>query len=176
MIKLFSSGCQQHDNDCAQPQELWRHQSRPSNKAICMMRLSVQSTNVLIDSETANYESLVSAVTSPIGNSQRPCHHCIPSQEWPHGFESSSGSISASVLYNTILTSRTNDPFELIPIVMEAAKAFGVKHEDKQMIKSMAITCTDNLRDILLDDGDVRSFFKERHMQSSKGVRKHNHF
>ena len=61
------------------------------------------------------------------------------------GFKCSSICISAPVLRDTILASGTNEPFELIPIVTEAARNFDSYHEEDKMITNLAITHADNL-------------------------------
>ncbi len=54
--------------------------------------------------------------------------------------------LSKFVLHNVILASGTNEPFELIPIVTEAAQHFDSDHEEDETITSLAITHADDLR------------------------------
>jgi len=61
------------------------------------------------------------------------------------GFKGSSIFIPAPVLHDAILASGTNEPFELIPIVTEAAKHFDSDHEEDETITSLAITHADDL-------------------------------
>ena len=55
------------------------------------------------------------------------------------GFEGSSIFIPAPVLSDEILASGTNEPFELIPIVTEAANFFDSDHEEDETITALQL-------------------------------------
>jgi hypothetical protein len=55
-----------------------------------------------------------------------------PNKDGLVGFEGSSVFIPAPVLRNAILASGTNKPFELIPIITDAARNFNLEHEENK--------------------------------------------
>jgi hypothetical protein len=102
------------------------------------------------------------------------------------GFEGSAVFIPSPILFNAILALDTNEPFELIPIITAAARAFDSEHEEDETMMSKALTPADDLNAWLYsvkaglinktryqinpDDSEITLFCKECHTQCIKGV------
>ncbi len=73
---------------------------------------------------------------------QDVAHIPAPKENCLIGFEGSSIFILALVLRNTILASGSgkNQPFELIPIVTDAARNFGSDHEEDETMTSLTLS------------------------------------
>jgi hypothetical protein len=97
--------------------------------ALADHRIAIPSFNELADCEMAED---VANIPSPEENGLI-------------GFEGSSVFIPCSIIRNTILEADTTNPFELIPIVTAAAKAFDIEHESDKSQTHKAITHADDL-------------------------------
>ena len=117
--------------------------SRPDNKDLFMLGLGVHATYLFIDLRTAltDCQIVVAALTD--------LYDCKTAQDVADtpencliGFEGSSIFIPALVLRNTILSSGSgkNQPFELIPIVTDAARNFDSDHEEDNTMTSLALS------------------------------------
>ena len=172
------------------PKNFGGTRSRPDNKVVCMLGLGAHATCVFIDlrSAFANCNIVVPAVTdlSDCETAQDVANIPAPEENGLVGFKGSSIFIPAPVLRDAILASGTNEPFELIPIVTEAARNFDSDHEEDETFTSLAITHADDLNAWLYgvnvgsinetryqinpDDTEVTCFSKERSAQCIKGV------
>ena len=120
--------------------------SRPDNKDLFMLGLGVHATYLFIDLRTAltDCQIVVAALTDlydcktaqDVADTPAPKENCLI------GFEGSSIFIPALVLRNTILSSGSgkNQPFELIPIVTDAARNFDSDHEEDKMMTSLTLS------------------------------------
>jgi len=131
------------------PKNFGGTRSRPNNKVVCMLGLGSHATYVLIDLRMAlaDCQIVVPAVTdlSDCETAQVAANIPAPEENGLVGIEGSSIFIPAPVLRNTFLASGTNEPFELIPIVTEAARNFDSDHEEDETMTSLALTHADNL-------------------------------
>ena len=105
------------------PKNIGGTRSMPDSKVVCMLGLGAhaqRTTQVLVNLRTAP------AVTdlSDCETAQDVTNIPAPEENGLVGFGSSSIYIPAPVLCNAILVFGTNEPFELIPIVTEAARNF----------------------------------------------------
>jgi hypothetical protein len=172
------------------PKNFGGTRSRPDNKVVCMLGLGAHTMYIFIDSRTAlaDFQIVVPAVTdlSDCESAQDVANITAPEENGQVGFKGSSIFIPAPVLHNAILASGTNEPFELIPIVTEAAKHFDSDYEEDKTITILQITHADNLNAWLYgvnvgsinetryqinpDDTEVTFFCKERLAQCIKGL------
>ena len=131
------------------PKNFGGTRSRPDNKVVCMLGLGAHATCVLNDFRTAltDCQIVVPAVTdlSDCESAQDVANIPAPEENGLVDFKGSSIFIPAPVLRNAILRSGTNEPFELIPIVTEAARNFDSDHEEDETFTSLAITHADDL-------------------------------
>jgi len=154
-----------------------------------MLGLGAHTTHVLMDLRTAlaDCQIVVPSVTdlSDCKSAQDVASIPAPEENGLVGFEGSSIFIPAPVLRDVILASGTNEPFELIPIVTEAARNFNSDHEEDKMITSLT-THADDLNAWLygLNEGSINEtryqinpydtevtlFCKEYSVQCIKGV------
>ena len=172
------------------PKNFGGTRSRPTNKVVCMIGLGVQGQYVSIDlnSALANHRIAIPSCDD-LANCTKAEDVAIlpvPTEDSPIGFEGSSVFIPCPVIRNAILKANTTDPFELIPVVTAAAKAFDVEHENDETQTSKAITHADDLNAWLYgvkmglitetryqlnpDDVEISSFCKERHVQCISGA------
>jgi hypothetical protein len=172
------------------PKNFGGTRSRPDNKVVCMLGMGAHAMCIFIDlrSALADCQIVVPAETdlSDCESAQDVANISAPEENGLVGFEGSSIFIPAPVLRDAILASGTNEPFELIPIVTEAARNFDSDHEEDETITSLAITHADDLNAWLYgvnvgsinetryqinpDDTEVTFFCKERSAQCIKGV------
>ena len=154
------------------------------------MGLGVNATYVIVDLRTAlaDCQIVVPAVTDLSGWETAKDVTNIPSPEENGlvGFEGSSVFLPTPFLHNAILASGTKEPFELIPIITEAARTFNSEHEEGEMMTSLALIHADDLNAWLYsvkvgsinetryqinpDDVEVTAFCKEWHVQRIKGL------
>ena len=131
------------------PKNFGGTRSRPDNKVVCTLGQGTQAMYVFIDLRTAlaDCQILVLAVTdlSDCKSAQDVANIPAPEEIGLVDFKGSSIFIPAPVLRNAILASGTNEPFELIPIVTEAARNFDSDHEEDEMITNLTITHADDL-------------------------------
>ena len=131
------------------PKNFGGTRSRPDNKVVCMLGLGAHTMYIFIDLRTAlaDCQIVVPAVTdlSDCESAQDVANIPAPEENGLVDFEGSSIFIPAPVLRNAILRSGTNEPFELIPIVTEAARNFDSDHEEDEMITNLTITHADDL-------------------------------
>ncbi len=156
------------------------------------MGLGNQATYILIDSKTALGDCRIIVPTvaelAECKTAKGVANIPVPDKNDLVGFEGSTVFIPSPLLRNAILASDTNEPFELIPIliVTAAARAFNLEHEEDETMVSKAITHADNLNawlngvkagsinktryQINPDDSEITSFCKEHHTQCIKEV------
>jgi len=131
------------------PKNFGGTRSRPDNKVVCMLGLGAHTMYIFIDLRTAlaDCQIVVPAVTdlSDCESAQDVANIPAPEENGLIDFDGSSIFIPAPVLRNAILRSGTNEPFELIPIVTEAARNFDSDHEEDEMITNLTITHADDL-------------------------------
>ncbi len=128
------------------PKNFGGTRSRPDNKVLFMLGLSVHAMYLFIDLRTALTDcQIVVAVVRDIYDcktAQDVADIPAPKENCLIGFEGSSIFIPDLVLRNTILASGSgkNQPFELIPIVTDAARNFDSDHEEDKTMTSLALS------------------------------------
>ena len=154
-----------------------------------MLGLGAHTTRVLVDLRTAlaDCQIVVTSVTdlSDCKSAQDVASIPAPEDNGLIGFKGSSIFIPAPDLRDVILASGTNEPFELIPIVTEAARNFDSDHEEDKMITSLTTHADDlnawlyGINEGLINetryqinpyDTEVTLFCKEHSVQCIKGV------
>jgi hypothetical protein len=131
------------------PKNFGGTRSRPANKVACMISLGNQASyvNVNLKSALANCRIIVPSITelSDCETAQDIADIPVPDENGLIGFEGSSIFIPCPIIQNAILTSDTNNPFKLIPLVMATARLFDSEHKDDETMTNKAITHADNL-------------------------------
>jgi hypothetical protein len=115
------------------PKNFCGTRSRPKNKVVCMLGVGPQTTYILPDLNTAlaDIQIVVPTVQDLAGCKSAKEVTNIPAPE-ENGLVSFKGSaifIPGPVLWNTIISAKTKNSFELIPIISQAAKSFDKEHE-----------------------------------------------
>jgi hypothetical protein len=109
-------------------------QTRPENKVVCMLGMCTQAVSVFVNlnSALANCNILVPTVNELSGckTAQEVKDIPIPATNGFVGFEGSAFFIPGPFLQNAIITSNTNDPFNLIPLMNSRARDFETKVVD----------------------------------------------
>jgi hypothetical protein len=107
------------------PKNFGGTRSRPTNKVACLIGLGNQASYVNVDlkSALADCQIIVPSITelSDCETAQDIANIPVPDENGLVGFEGSSIFIPCPVIQNAILTSDTNDPFKLIPLVTATA-------------------------------------------------------
>ncbi len=110
------------------PKNFCGTQTRPENKVVCMLGMGTQAVSILVklNSALTNCNIIVPTVNKLSGcaTAQEVEEILIPVANWLNGFEGSAIFIPGPVLQNAIITSNTNDPFNLIPLMNSRARDF----------------------------------------------------
>jgi hypothetical protein len=126
------------------PKNFGGTRSRSELKVSCMLGLGARATPVLLDlnSAFANIQIVVPSVQDLAGceSSDEVAAILAPEENGEVGFEGSAIFIPGPILRNTIIGSNKKNPFELIPILSQAARAFDQEHEG-----AAAVTHADDL-------------------------------
>ena len=172
------------------PKNFGGTRSRPDDKVVCVLGLSAHATYVHINLRTALVDC---QIVVPTGTDLSDCKTANDTEKSPAseedgliGFEGSAVFMPDPVLRNAILPSGTHEPFELIPIVTDAARDFDSEHEEDAMMTNLALAHADDLNAWLYgvkmgsinetrykinpDDMEVMNLCKERLGQCIKGV------
>ncbi len=127
------------------PKNFGGTRSRPENKVVCMLGVSPQATCMLLDLNTAfkDIQLIVPSVydLAEWKSAKDVANIPAPEANGLDRFEGSAIFIPGPVLQNTIITSNTKNPFELIPNISCAARRFDEEHE----LEATAVTHADNL-------------------------------
>ncbi len=114
-----------------------------------MIGLGNQASYVNVDLKSAlkDCQIIVPSVTdlSDCKTAQDIANIPVPDENGVISFKGSSIFIPCPVIWNAILTSDTNDPFKLIPLVTATARLFDSEHKDDEMMTNKAITHADDL-------------------------------
>ena len=163
---------------------------RPDDTVVCMQGLGTYTMYVHINLRTAlvDCQIVVPVVTDLFDweTANDVANIPAPKEDGLIGFESSAVFMPAPVLWNAILTSGTNKPFELIPIITDAARNFYSEHEEDATMTSLGLNHVDNLNTRLYsvkmglinktryqinpNNMEATNFCKERLGQCIKGV------
>ena len=122
------------------PKNLGGTRSQPDNKVVCMLGMGPQAVSVQIDlnSALADCNIIVPTVQelAECRTAQDVADIPAPNNVGLVGFEGSAIFIPGPILRNTIIGSNKKNPFELIPILSQAARAFDQEHEALQIYKN----------------------------------------
>ncbi len=109
-------------------------QTQPENKLVCMIRMGTQAVSILVDLNLAfaNCNIIVPTVNKLSGckTAQEVEDIPIPATNGLVGFKGSAIFIPGPFLQNAIITSNTNDPFDLIPLMNSRARDFETEVAD----------------------------------------------
>lgn len=127
------------------PKNFGGTRTRPDNKVACMIGFGNKATAVLLDLNSA-FQSLqirVPGVLELAGckSAEDVANLQAPEADAELGFEGSAIYIPGPVLRNTIIQSASRNPFELIPILSQAAKAFHEGHADAKAVEHADDLC-----------------------------------
>jgi hypothetical protein len=127
------------------PKNFGGTRTHPHNKVICMLGPGSQAICILLDLNMAfiDLNIVVPLVQDLTGcnSAEEVANIPAPEENRLVGFEGSAIFIPGLVLQNTILTSNTKNPFELITIISNKARSFYMEHE----YKATTITHADDL-------------------------------
>jgi hypothetical protein len=119
--------------------------SRPKNKVVCMLGVGLQATYILLDLNTALADILILVPTVPdlagCKSAKEVANIPAPEEDGLVGFEGSAIFIPGPVLENTIISAKKKNPFELIPIISQAAWSLDKEHK----LKATAVTHAEDL-------------------------------
>ncbi len=163
------------------PKNFGGTRSHPKNKVVCMLGVGPRATYILpyLNTALADIQIVVPTFQDLAGCKSAKEVANIPSPEENGlvGFEGSAIFIPGPVLWNTIISVKTKNPFKLIPIISQAARSFDKEHE----LEATAVTHADDLNAWLYgvkaglvpktrysvnpDDTKIVTFCNERHLQ-----------
>ena len=118
--------------------------TRPVNKVACLIGLGNKATAVLLDLNSA-FQSIRIRVPGVLelaacDSAEDVANLQAPEEDAVLGFEGSAVYIPGPVLRNIIIESTSRNPFELIPILAQAAK-HSTKNMREQKQLNMLTTC-----------------------------------
>jgi hypothetical protein len=146
-----------------------------------MLGIGPQATYILPDLNTAlaDIQILVPRVQDLTGckSAKEVANIPAPEENSLIGFKGSAIFIPGPVLWNTIISAKMKNPFELIPIISQTARSFDKEHK----LKATAVTHADDLNAWLngvktglvpktryfvnVDDTKIAIFCNKRHLQ-----------
>jgi hypothetical protein len=163
------------------PKNFGGTRSRPKNKVVCMLGIGPRATYILPNSNTALADiQIVVPTVQDLAGCESPkevANIPAPEENGLVGVKGSAIFIPGPILWNTIIPAKTKNPFELIPIISQAARSFNKEHE----LEATAVTHADDLNAWLYgvktglvpetrqsvnpDDTKIATFCNERHLQ-----------
>ena len=154
--------------------------TRPDDKVACLIGLGNKATAVLLDLNSA-FQSIRIRVPGVLelaacNSAEDVANLQAPEEDAVLGFEGSAVYIPGPVLRNIIIESTSRDPFELIPILAQAAKAFDQEHAGAKAVEHADDLCawlygvkagliSETRYSVNPDDVEVEAFGIERNAQ-----------
>ncbi len=116
------------------PKNFGGTRTQPENKVVCMLGMGTQAGSILVDLNLAlaNCNIIVPTINKLSGcaTAQEVEDIPIPAANGVVGFEGSAIFIPGPLLQNAIITSNTNDPFNVIPLMNSRARDFKAEVAD----------------------------------------------
>lgn len=127
------------------PKNFGGTRTRPDNKVACLIGLGNKATPVILDLESAlqSVRIRVPGVLELSGctTAEEVAALAAPGEDEIIGMEGSAVYIPGPVLRNVIIEAASKDPFELIPLISQAAKAFDEANEGAKAVEHADDLC-----------------------------------